>query len=164
MNAGGGNGRSARDAPPRLPAHPAAAAISTTTCRCAGALEAIHALPFYESHAVLDLLAALVEGWGDARVRGLFTTRPVRELLWGYTDPLLSRLAAVLPGVRPTFELVHNASGPGDTGGLSAVNTGECVSAGGRPLPSPRCCAARRPPPRPPLSRARPPAVHALSL
>lgn len=33
---------------------------------------------------LLKLLASLVEGWGDSRVRGLFTTRTVAELLWGY--------------------------------------------------------------------------------
>ena len=167
-----------------LPLPPgASAAAAAAAFAAAGALEHINALASaWEAQELLQLLAALVEGWGDPRVRGLFTTRTVEELLWGYrwagrgafgweaggggvraidglgrnskrvasfarrlrvppphsvcaslhpshppshlplpppppprcSDPLLSRLAALLPGIDPTFRLVHNHSSPAE--------------------------------------------------
>lgn len=54
------------------------------SCCCAGALEFLGSLPAGKASWLLELLLGWVERLGDPRVQGLFTTRPVRELLWGY--------------------------------------------------------------------------------
>lgn len=38
---------------------------------------------------------------------GLFTTRTVDELLWGYEDPLLARIAQMNPEVDTIFGLMY---------------------------------------------------------
>lgn len=50
----------------------------------AGAVEVIGSLGVWKARSLLQMLAALVERWGDPRVQGLFTTRTVGELLFGY--------------------------------------------------------------------------------
>lgn len=39
----------------------------------------------------------------------LFTTRTVDELLWGYEDPLLTRVAKTNPDVETVFGLMYKA-------------------------------------------------------
>lgn len=50
----------------------------------AGAVEVIGSLGVWKARRLLQMLAAWVERWGDPRVQGLFTTRTVGELLFGY--------------------------------------------------------------------------------
>eukprot|EP00887_Chlorella_sp_A99_P005592 scaffold1.g5592.t1 len=129
---GGGGGRGRRaGAPPSMDDR-----VTTLNIPLAGkraralaggaALEAI--IGFGPSAAAkwLELLAGLVEKWGDHQVQGLFTTRTVGELLWGYEDPLLKQAARLLPGVDPTFRLVGNMSGPEEAAAAppTVVNTG----------------------------------------
>ena len=52
-------------------------------CGCAGALETIESVGG-RARPLLALLAGWVESWGDRHVQGLFHTRTVGELLWGY--------------------------------------------------------------------------------
>lgn len=40
---------------------------------------------------------------------GLFTTQTVDELLWGYEDPLLKRIASSSPDVEKDFGLMYKA-------------------------------------------------------
>lgn len=47
--------------------------------------------------------------WMNSIGSGLFTTRTVQELLWGYKDPLLARLAPTNPEVEETFGLMYKA-------------------------------------------------------
>ena len=51
--------------------------------------------------------------WLYSKYLTLFTSRTVDELLWGYKDPLLERLAKTKPEVEEIFGLmykVHNYS------------------------------------------------------
>lgn len=52
-----------------------------------------------------------------------FTTRTVHELLWGYKDPLLARLASTNPDVEPVFGLMYKKNGSND--GEFIYHTGE---------------------------------------
>ncbi|CAN9504526.1 unnamed protein product [Ophioblennius macclurei] len=45
---------------------------------------------------------------------GLLTTRTVDELLWGYEDPLLKRVAAASPDVEEIFGLMYKKNGSND--------------------------------------------------
>ncbi|KAM9841407.1 lysosome membrane protein 2-like isoform 2-T2 [Aulostomus maculatus] len=45
---------------------------------------------------------------------GLFTTRTVDELLWGYEDPLLVRVAPSSPGTETIFGLMYKKNGSND--------------------------------------------------
>uniref|UniRef100_A0A672IIE2 Scavenger receptor class B, member 2a n=1 Tax=Salarias fasciatus TaxID=181472 RepID=A0A672IIE2_SALFA len=54
---------------------------------------------------------------------GLFTTRTVDELLWGYEDPLLRRVAATSPDVEAVFGLMYKKNGSND--GEFVFNTGQ---------------------------------------
>ncbi|XP_041666404.1 lysosome membrane protein 2-like isoform X2 [Cheilinus undulatus] len=51
--------------------------------------------------------ASLVSMWMTSLGSGLFTTRSVDELLWGYEDPLLARVAPTNPEVEKIFGLMY---------------------------------------------------------
>lgn len=51
--------------------------------------------------------SSMVNIYMNAVKSGLFTTRTVDELLWGYEDPLLARISAASPGVEKDFGLMH---------------------------------------------------------
>lgn len=82
--------------------------ITTLNIPLLGAIETIMAKSPSRFSGLIQYLARLVEGWKDPRVQGLFTTRPVGELLFGYKDPLLSRLSYLVPGINPMVALVKN--------------------------------------------------------
>lgn len=102
--------------------------VTTLNLPLIGAIEAIHARFSTRIAPWLQFLARLIEGWGDSRVQGLFTTRTVAELLFGYEDALLARAARLLPsaGIDPRCVLVRNMTGPLDTSDEddSMVHTG----------------------------------------
>ncbi|XP_060916759.1 lysosome membrane protein 2-like isoform X1 [Labrus mixtus] len=54
---------------------------------------------------------------------GLFTTRTVDELLWGYEDPLLARLSSSSPDVEKVFGLMYKKNGTND--GEFVYHTGQ---------------------------------------
>ncbi|XP_069579067.1 lysosome membrane protein 2-like isoform X2 [Brachyistius frenatus] len=58
--------------------------------------------------------ASLVSIWMNTVNSGLFTTRTVDELLWGYEDPLLVRVAATKPDVEKIFGLMYKKNGTND--------------------------------------------------
>jgi hypothetical protein len=82
--------------------------VTTLNVALLGAIEVILAKSPSRFSGIIQYLARLVEGWKDPRVQGLFTTRPVGELLFGYKDPLLSRISHVVPGINPMVALVKN--------------------------------------------------------
>jgi hypothetical protein len=107
--------------------------VTTLNVPLVGVLEALAARAPARAAPWLALLARVVEGFRDARVHGLFVTRRAEELLWGYEDPLLKRLAQVLPklgvdvAIPRVFALAHNMTTPEDGGqfaGRDAVGTG----------------------------------------
>lgn len=62
--------------------------------------------------------ASMMSIWMNSIGAGLFTTRTVDELLWGYEDPVLARLASTTPEVDKIFGLMVKKNG---------TNTGEFV-------------------------------------
>lgn len=113
---------------PPLPAPNMSDRITTLNLPLAGALETIVSHLGPSSARWLELLAGLIDSWKDKNVQGLFTTRTVEELLFGYEDPLLKQIASVVPFVKiPTrVQLVANMTGPEDALALepNVVNTG----------------------------------------
>uniref|UniRef100_A0A667WQ56 Scavenger receptor class B, member 2c n=1 Tax=Myripristis murdjan TaxID=586833 RepID=A0A667WQ56_9TELE len=67
--------------------------------------------------------ASMVSIWMNSIGSGLFTTRTVQELLWGYKDPLLARIAPTNPDVEETFGLMYKKNGTND--GEFVYYTGE---------------------------------------
>ncbi|XP_067339779.1 lysosome membrane protein 2-like isoform X2 [Channa argus] len=57
---------------------------------------------------------SMVAIWMNTYKSELFTTRTVDELLWGYVDPLLVRVAASNPEVETTFGLMYKKNGTND--------------------------------------------------
>lgn len=53
------------------------------------------------------LRSAMVSMWMRSLKTGLFTTRTVDELLWGYEDPLLAQVSATNPDVEKVFGLMY---------------------------------------------------------
>lgn len=51
----------------------------------------------------------MVSIWMNSLKSGLFTTLTVDELLWGYEDPLLARIAPTNPEVEKVFGLMYKA-------------------------------------------------------
>lgn len=51
----------------------------------------------------------MVSIWMNSFGSGIFTTRTVDELLWGYEDPLLARIAPTNPDVEKVFGLMYKA-------------------------------------------------------
>ena len=89
--------------------------ITTLNIALLGAIEGVFARTPARFAPWLQYLARVVDGWKDPRVQGLFTTRSVQELLFGYEDPLLSRLSHFLPGINPTVALVPNMTATQET-------------------------------------------------
>ncbi|XP_070780729.1 lysosome membrane protein 2-like isoform X2 [Enoplosus armatus] len=67
--------------------------------------------------------SSMVSIWMNSLGSGLFTTRTVDELLWGYEDPLLSRVASTNPEVEKIFGLMYKKNGSND--GEFVYHTGE---------------------------------------
>ncbi|XP_071751152.1 lysosome membrane protein 2-like isoform X3 [Centroberyx gerrardi] len=67
--------------------------------------------------------SSMVSIWMNSIGTGLFTTRTVDELLWGYKDPLLARIAATSPDVEEVFGLMYKKNGTHD--GEFVYHTGE---------------------------------------
>ena len=53
--------------------------------------------------------SSMVSIWMSSIGSGLFTTRTVDELLWGYEDPLLARVSGTSPEVEKDFGLMYKA-------------------------------------------------------
>lgn len=58
--------------------------------------------------------ANLVSIWMNSFRTGLFTTRTVDELLWGYEDQLLTRISSSNPEVEKVFGLMYKKNGSND--------------------------------------------------
>ncbi|KAM4527350.1 lysosome membrane protein 2-like isoform 2-T2 [Odontesthes bonariensis] len=67
--------------------------------------------------------STMVSIWMNSLRSGLFTTRTVDELLWGYEDPLLARVASSNPEVEKVFGLMYKKNGSND--GEFVFHTGE---------------------------------------
>nr|XP_019937947.1 PREDICTED: lysosome membrane protein 2-like isoform X1 [Paralichthys olivaceus] len=67
--------------------------------------------------------SSMVSVWMNTYKSGLFTTRTVDELLWGYEDPLLARISSTTPEVGKIFGLMHKKNGSND--GEFVYHTGE---------------------------------------
>lgn len=67
--------------------------------------------------------SSMVSIWMNSLGSGLFTTRTVDELLWGYEDPLLARIAPTNPDVEKVFGLMYKKNGSND--GEFVYHTGE---------------------------------------
>eukprot|EP00803_Ostreobium_quekettii_P000329 evm.model.scf_1109.2 EVM.evm.TU.scf_1109.2 scf_1109:16382-23924(+) len=75
-------------------------------------------------HWLMDRISYLIERWGQGKAMGLFMSRRVEELLWGYLDPLLYRLQDYVD-VNPEFSLMHNGSvDVALSDELTVINTG----------------------------------------
>lgn len=55
--------------------------------------------------------ASMMSVWMNSIGSGLFTTRTVDELLWGYEDPVLARLSSTSPDVEKIFGLMVKKNG-----------------------------------------------------
>uniref|UniRef100_A0A673AXN7 Scavenger receptor class B, member 2c n=1 Tax=Sphaeramia orbicularis TaxID=375764 RepID=A0A673AXN7_9TELE len=67
--------------------------------------------------------APMVSLWMSSLGSGFFTTRTVEELLWGYEDPLLARIATTSPDVEKVFGLMYKKNGSNN--GEFVYHTGE---------------------------------------
>ncbi|XP_026153144.1 lysosome membrane protein 2-like isoform X2 [Mastacembelus armatus] len=67
--------------------------------------------------------SSMVSIWMNSVGSGIFTNRSVEELLWGYEDPLLARVASSSPEVETTFGLMYKKNGSDD--GEFIYHTGE---------------------------------------
>uniref|UniRef100_A0A8C5EHJ6 Lysosome membrane protein 2-like n=1 Tax=Gouania willdenowi TaxID=441366 RepID=A0A8C5EHJ6_GOUWI len=78
--------------------------------------------------------APMVSIWMDSTGSGFFTTRTVDELLWGYEDPLLARVAPTNPDVEKVFGLMYKKNGSNDgefvfhTGQQNSLDYGRVVT------------------------------------
>lgn len=56
--------------------------------------------------------STMVSMWMRSLKSGLFTTRTVDELLWGYEDPLLAQVSSTNPEVEKVFGLMYKVCTP----------------------------------------------------
>lgn len=66
---------------------------------------------FKDESMVAGLISAYMRSTGE----GVFTTRTVGELLWGYEDPLLKTLQTFKPELDAVFGLFYKVSSTGFT-------------------------------------------------
>lgn len=84
--------------------------MTTLNIPLVGALEVVMARSPSRVSPVLQLVLRVLEAWSDKHMTGIFTSRSVRELLFGYEDPLLSKLSHIIPGFDSKFELIPNVT------------------------------------------------------
>ena len=82
--------------------------ITTVNVPLLGALAKVHSI--FGRFVALQLLLEVLASFHDPNVDGLFMKRTVRELLWGYNDPLLQKLQYLAPGLDTRFQLVPNTT------------------------------------------------------
>ena len=82
--------------------------VTTVNIPLLGALSKVHSV--FGKAVALQLLLQVIASFHDPNVDGLFMTRTVRELLWGYDDPLLQKLHFLAPGLQTRFQLVPNTT------------------------------------------------------
>ena len=82
--------------------------VTTANIPLLGALAKAHS--FFGRFIALQLLLEVIASVHDPNVDGLFMKRTVRELLWGYNDPLLEVLKFLAPGLDTRFQLVPNTT------------------------------------------------------
>ena len=80
--------------------------VTTVNVPLLGALAKAHSI--FGRFVALQLLLEVIASFHDPNVDGLFMKRTVRELLWGYDDPLLQKLQYLAPGLDTRFQLVPN--------------------------------------------------------
>lgn len=61
--------------------------------------------------------STMVSGWMKSLKTGLFTTRTVDELLWGYEDSLLAKVSSTSPEVEKVFGLMYKVCTPSRANG-----------------------------------------------
>lgn len=67
--------------------------------------------------------SSMVSVWMNSLQVGMFMTRSVNELLWGFKDPLLSRIHPINPEIDEYFGLMYKKNGSND--GEFVYHTGE---------------------------------------
>lgn len=82
--------------------------VTTVNVPLLGALAKVHSV--FGKAVALQLLLQVLASFHDPNVNGLFMTRTVRQLLWGYDDPLLQKLHFLAPGLQTRFQLVPNTT------------------------------------------------------
>ncbi|XP_036385481.1 lysosome membrane protein 2-like [Megalops cyprinoides] len=68
-------------------------------------------------------MGTMVSMWMNSIGVGVFMTRPVHELLWGFKDPLLTRIHPMKPEIEEYFGLMYKKNGTSD--GEFVFHTGE---------------------------------------
>ena len=64
---------------------------------------------YYNHPTLVGWILKQLVGWLDkSHCHGTLMTRPAREVLWGYEDPLLQRVKRWLPDVSPRLALERN--------------------------------------------------------
>ncbi|XP_053196304.1 lysosome membrane protein 2c [Scomber japonicus] len=74
----------------------------------------IPALTVMEKFKDMSVVAHLIDDYMKSTGEGLFTTRTVGELLWGYEDGLLKALKMLQPGLDDVFGLFYKNNGTND--------------------------------------------------
>lgn len=97
--------------------------VHTLNIPLVGAIELVMARSPSRMSGLFQLVIQLIERWSDPRVKGIFMSRTVQELLFGYDDPLLSKLSHILPGIDSHFSLLHNMTA--EEGYLMKMKTGK---------------------------------------
>ncbi|KAL3140914.1 hypothetical protein ABBQ32_005445 [Trebouxia sp. C0010 RCD-2024] len=82
--------------------------VTTVNVPLLGALAKAHSI--FGRFVAIQLLLEVLASFHDPNVDGLFMKRTVRELLWGYDDPLLQKLKLLAPGLDTRFQLVPNTT------------------------------------------------------
>ncbi len=82
--------------------------VTTVNVPLLGALAKAHSI--FGRVVALQLLLEVLASFHNPHVDGLFMTRTVQELLWGYDDPLLQKLKIIAPGLNTRFQLVPNTT------------------------------------------------------
>lgn len=112
--------------------------VTTVNVPLLGALAKVHSV--FGRAAALQLLLEVIASFHDPNINGLFMRRTIRELLWGYDDPLLQKLHFLAPSLQTRFQLVPNATvellrhKPRDV-----VNTGQAYTSRAAAAVSPPC-------------------------
>ncbi|KAI8108603.1 hypothetical protein M9434_006627 [Picochlorum sp. BPE23] len=97
--------------------------VHTLNIPLVGAIEMVMARSPSRMSGLFQLVIQLIERWSDPRVKGIFMCRTVEELLFGYDDPLLSKLSHFVPGINSHFSLLHNMTA--EEGYLMKMKTGK---------------------------------------
>lgn len=89
---------------------PITSEVCTLNVPLVGALEIIRAKSPSRFSPWIQMVLRILERWADPNIHGIFMKRQIDQLLFGYEDPLLSKISTIIPGIEGRISFMPNVT------------------------------------------------------